>query len=308
MARPAALIAIERRWLRLPPNIRGGLWVIMATTIGTFMFLSAKSLGSNLHIAQITASRTVIAVVLMLPVVARIPRHKFRTKRPWAHIICGVLGVVSLFCAFYAVNYLHFADAVAYGFTRPLFVIVLASLFLGEAVGIRRTAATLTGFAGVLIMMRPSGAIDPAILIALAGALMAAISMAIIKRIAVTEDRDVQIFYFIAISAVVAIGPGIAMWRAPTADEWVLLGVVGVTGWLNNICYIRGLRVAEASALMPFDYTRLPLAALFGFLLFDEVPDAWMWLGAGLIIAATLYIARRESQLGRAPRIEGGTV
>ena len=308
MARPAVLLAVESRWLRLPPNIRGGLWVIMATTVGTFMFLSAKSLGSTLHVAQITSARTVIAVVLMLPVVARIPRHKFRTKHPWAHLICGVLGVVSLFCAFYAVNYLYFADAIAYGFTRPLFVIVLAVLLLGEAVGIRRTAATLTGFAGVLIMMRPTGAIEPAILVALAGALMAAISMIIVKRIAATEDPDVQIFYFIVVSAVVAIGPGIATWRAPTPGEWVLLGVVGVTGWINNICYIRGLRVAEASALMPFDYTRLPLAALFGFLIFDEVPDAWMWVGAGLIVGATLYIARREAQLGRARRIEGGTL
>ena len=307
MAKPAALAAVERTWLALPAHTRGALWVLIAAFAASLMFLAAKLMDGRLHIAQITFFRAVVGVLIVAPILFGPQRQRLKTARPLTHVCAGLCGVSALFCNFYAVTYLKFADAVAFAFVRSLFVVVLAALLLHEVVRMRRWSATLVGFGGVLVMLRPAGEIDPAALVALLGALFAAASMTLIKSLSESEDATTVLVYFVAVSAAASVIPGLVTWQTPTADELVLLLVVSLAGWANLFCFTRGFRIGDASALIPVDYSRLLFAALFGFVLFAEVPDPRMWVGAAIIIAANLYIARREAQLGKTERAPHAT-
>lgn len=302
MAKPAVLAAVERRWLTLPANTRGALWVLVAAFAASLMFLAAKILDGRIHLAQITFFRAVVGLLIVGPMLFGARRQRLKKARPLAHVCAGLCGVSALFCNFYAVTHLNFADAVAFAFARSLFVVVLAVFFLHEIVRMRRWSATLVGFVGVLVMLRPDGEIAPAALVALLGALFAGASMTLIKSLSASEDATTVLFYFVVASAAVSVIPGLVTWPTPTADELVLLVVVSLAGWANLFCFTRGFRIGDASALIPVDYSRLLFAALFGFVLFAEVPGPRMWVGAAIIIVANLYIARREAQFGDTER------
>ena len=211
-----------------------------------------------------------------------------------------MIGYTAMVLGFYAVTHLPLADATALSFTRPLFMIVLAVLFLGEQVRWRRWSATGVGFIGVLVMARPGEAgLDIASLSAIAGTLFVAGVGVMLKRLSTTERPETIIFYFTVISSILALGPALYVWRTPTAPEVLGLIAIGALGSLGQYLTIRSYRIAEATAVDPVDYARLLIATFFGFLLFRELPDIWTVVGALIIIASTLYITRREARLRR---------
>jgi drug/metabolite transporter (DMT)-like permease len=301
-----AIDALTARWQRLPGNVRGALWILAASFLASLLLLMAKALGSRLHPAQIAFVRALIAVAFIGPLLLVAPGHDFRTTRPFTHIAAGVFGVTSLTCFFFAVTRLNIADVTALAFTRTLFLIVLAVLFLGESVRIRRWSATGVGFIGVLVMIRPTGGIDLAASVALLGALSAAITAVLFKKLTRTEDPLTQLFYFFSVSAAVTLVPAVLTWNALTLGEFVVLVLLAAAGVLNVICFTLGVRIGEATAVIPVDYTRLLFAAALGFVFFAEVPDLWMWVGAALIVASTLYITHREARLRRVASDDAG--
>ena len=207
-----------------------------------------------------------------------------------------------MLCGFYAITHLAYADAVAISYARTLFLIPLAVLLLGETVQIRRWSATAAGFLGVLVIVRPAGDVEPATLIAVGGALLAAGSTVAMKRLTGSERPETVLFYFGLVSTLVTLLPALAVWRQPDLPELALLVVLGATGAAGQYCMIRGLSIGETTAVIPFDYLRLLLAGVIGFLLFAEVPDVFSFAGAALIVGSTLYIALREAQLARRRR------
>jgi drug/metabolite transporter (DMT)-like permease len=198
------------------------------------------------------------------------------------------------------VTHLPLADATALSFTRPLFMIVLAVLFLGEQVRWRRWSATGIGFLGVLVMARPGdGGFDFAAGVAVAATLFVAGVGVMLKRLAATERPETIIFYFTIISSLLSLGPALYVWRPPGWADVAVMAVLGGLGSLGQYLTIRAYRIAEATAVDPVDYARLLLATAFGFALFGELPDSWTLLGALIIVGSTLYITRREARLGR---------
>jgi drug/metabolite transporter (DMT)-like permease len=122
-----------------------------------------------------------------------------------------------------------------------------------------------------------------------------------VKKMPAGEKHLAILFWFAAISTAVALIPAVLVWRWPTGQEWLLAGLMGLLGVGAQAAVVRAYRLGEATAVAPFDYARLLFAALFGFLVFTEVPDQWTVLGAAIIIGSTVYIARREARLGRQP-------
>ena len=291
--------ALARKWRELPGNTRGAAWILLAALLATTMFMIVKGLAPQIHIAQITFFRALAGLVLVLPFLIRTDRNAFKTTRPFTLMATAVLGLSTLFMSFYAVSHMNLADAIALGFVRPLFLIVLAVLFLSEVVRLRRWTATAMGFLGVVVMLRPTGDIEPAAFVALFAAFTAACTVTLMKRLSETESPITQLAYYTVIATVIMAAPAALTWQTPTWIELGLLAVVGIAGTLNYLCHVQGLRAGEATAVTPIDYTRLLFAALFGFFIFAEVPDLWMWLGAAMIVASTFYITRREAQLGK---------
>lgn len=221
------------------------------------------------------------------------------TRRPAAHVLRSLLGMLSLTMLYKGLMLLPIADAVTIGFSSPAFATLLSALVLQERVGPRRWTAILLGFLGVLIVAQPSGTDLPAagIGFALAGALSSAVATITIREMSRNETHGAIVFWFFASSTVVS---GVAMffYAAPHPPlVWLLLVAGGVTGAAAQLLMTRALQVAPVSAVAPFDYTQIIWAALLGWLIWSSLPGASTLLGAALIVTSGLITAWREHRL-----------
>ena len=289
---------------RLAPNLRGALWVLCAAVCFTLMGTLVKLLGREFDSFQLAFFRALFGLLAVVPFILRGGGAAMRTTRPILHLVRAVGGTAAMFCGFYALTHLSFADAVSISYARTLFLIPLAVMFLGEVVRKRRWTATGIGFLGVLIMLRPGDDIAPATFVAIFGAFVVAGVTVMIKKLSETERPETLIFYFGCISTTAALLPALAVWRSPGLDDLALLMLVGAAGAIGQYCIIRGYKTGEATAVIPFDYARLLFAGAIGIIVFAETPDAWTLTGAMVIVASTLYIALREARLGKRKRQE----
>ncbi len=295
----AAMPGFSGAWRKLPPNARGALWMMLGAVFFSVMAVLIKSLGGRLGSPVITHFRALFGLAVVMPFALRYGIGGVKTGRLPLHILRGAIGSCAMMLGFYSLTKLPLADAVALSFTRPFFLIILAVVFLGEVVRLRRWSATAVGFVGVVVMVRPTGEIEFATFAAILGAFLVAAAVVCVKKLSTTERPSVLLFYFGIVSCLTTLGPAVYYWRTPTPLEFIALIAVGATAATGQACVVRGLAVGDATAVAPFDYTRLLFAAAFGFLVFGEVPDAWMWAGAAIVVAASVYIAQREIRLGR---------
>lgn len=300
----SSLAPYERRWLALHGNTRGAVWILVAGFMTTVQSLLVKQVGADLHTFQVVFLRCLFGLSILLPLALRSGIATLRTGRVPLHFMRASVSLISMACSFYAFAHLPLADATAYGFTIPLFMIPIAMVMFGEKVRWRRWTATAIGFAGVLIMVRPDGAVHIAVLVALIGAFFNALVMAIIKRLTGSERILTLMTYFTIIGTLIAFVPAMVVWKTPTYGQLFLLFGVGVTGTLSQMFAAHGWYAAtEATAIAPFDYSRLIYAVILGFLFFSEIPGANTAVGAVIITASTLYIARREARLRKEKRM-----
>ncbi|MCB9959292.1 MAG: DMT family transporter [Rhodospirillaceae bacterium] len=286
-------------WRRLPANTRGAAWILVAAAGFSTMAALVKILGQDLPSLQIAFFRCWVGLALVTPLIVRAGPRVLMSRSWKLHVGRALVGIVAIGCGFYAFTHLPLATATAITFTKPLFMIVLAVLLLGEVVRWRRWTATVAGFIGVLVMVRPgAGTLDPAILVSLTQALCIAIAVVLVKKVPPTESNLTILAYFGILSTTLMGIPAAIVWQPMTAAQWGLGIAVGLFGVSSQWAIINGYRTGEATAVAPFDYTRLLFAGLFGMVLFGEMPDAWTVAGAAIIIAATVYIARREARIG----------
>ncbi len=294
------MTVIAQRWASLGGNVRGAVWILLAAFLMSAQSTIIKSLGTTMDSLEIVFFRGLFGVALILPFLTPIGWIHVSTRRPKLHLARSIAGVVAMGCGFYAFTKLSLADATAIAFTMPLFMIVLAVSTLAEVVGWRRWTATLIGFAGVLVVVRPGMAtFQAASLIALVGALSHAVVGVLLKKLASTETIASIMFYFSVTGTVVFLVPAILVWTTPSWSELGLLALMSALGMSSQAAFFQACRVGEMTAVTPFDYSRLIFAVAFGYLLFDELPDAWTAGGAAIIVASTLFIARREARLAR---------
>ena len=294
---------LRSSWLALPGNARGALWMVASGVVFTVMALMIKLLGTRLDSFQIAFFRCLIGLLAIMPIVAGYGLSSLRTRSLGIHLLRGLGGLVAMFASYYAIARMPLASYTALSFTKPLFSTVLAVIILHEAVRWRRWTATLIGFIGVLVMVRPgAGTFDTAALFALADSLSIAFLVTLVKRLPPTETTLVMLFYFGVFSTAASLPPALLVWRTPTLAELALLVGIGVLGVLAQSCWIRAYRAGEASAVAPFDYLRLLLAAVAGFIAFGELIDRWEVAGAAVIVVSTVYIARRETRLRKRQR------
>lgn len=285
-------------WLTLAPNTRGALWLLLSMLAFTVMAVLTKFLGTRLDSMQVAFFRLFFATVFIMPWLIRdggfIPVHtRLMTLR-------GIIGGGAMICMVYAFIHLPLADAQAIQFAQALFMVPLAIVFLREVPGWRRITAVVVGFVGVLVMLRPTGSVEPAAFVALFGALLIA-GAAILVKLVSDKDSPLTMMLFSGVfGCAMTIVPMVLNWVDPTTDEWLLLLGMGVVGAIAHNCFLRAYRVGEATAMAPIDYTRLLFAGVAGFLFFGTVPDVYTIAGAVIIAGTSLYIARREAVVAKA--------
>jgi drug/metabolite transporter (DMT)-like permease len=291
------LEATENRWMKLPPNVRGILWLVMGSLAFSINDLFVKSLGESMSPFQMAFFRYGIGFLIMAPVFLRMGTVGLKTSRPGIHGARLIIACIAQVGVYTAVVYLPLADATALAFSRILFTTIVAVIVLREVVSGGRWTATFAGFVGVIIMVRPGGDIDPIALVAIGGACTFAVANVMIRLMSTTEPPNRILFYYQAGGILVFLPPTVLLWQTPPdLVSWLMALAIGILTAVGMIGFIRGFAVGEASVIGPTEYIRLIFAAGFGLLIFGEVPDGWTIAGALIIVACTSFIARMETR------------
>jgi drug/metabolite transporter (DMT)-like permease len=284
-------------WRGASPNLRGSVFMFAAMLVYAVMVAGIKHVGQGIPLVQILLIRQVIMTAILLLFAAGSLRQALHTDRLGLQVFRSVVTLLSMLCGFTAVIKIPLAQATAIGFSQVLFVTIAAVLFLKEVVDGRRWAATVIGFVGVLIMLRPSSeGLDIYALLAVAGAICGAAITVSVRKLAASERTDTILLYQGIVLIVLLAVPTWAWWQPPTPNQWFWLITLSLFGTAGQWLITRAYQVGEAAALAPLDFSRLLLASFTGFVFFAEIPTLTTWLGAAVVIGATLYTIRKNAR------------
>ena len=287
---------------RVPAPVRGALWMVMSTLFFALMNVLVRHLAGELHPFELAFFRNAFGLLFVLPWFWRSNLASLATTRMKLYGFRAVISTAAMLCWFTALTMMPLAEITALSFTAPLFATAGAALFLGEVVRIRRWAATLVGFAGAMIILRPGiETIDFPVILVLAASAFIAISILCVKSASRTDSAHVIVFYAAVLMTPLSLVPALFFWTAPAPVTWVWLAAMGLLATLAHICLNRAFVIADVTAVLPFDFFRLVFVAILGLALFGERPDIWLWMGSAVIFCATLYIAHREVVTAREP-------
>ncbi len=296
----------------LPGNVKGALSLMAAALFFSIMVAMVKLLGWSYHITQILLIRQIVMTFIVLPAIIHNFPKVLQTSYPGLQMLRIGFALIAMVLGFTAIVNLKLADATAIGFAKSFFVTIFAVIILKETVGFRRWIAVGIGFIGVMIMLRPgTDAFSIYGLYAIIASASAGLVMVII-RIMSRKDSPTTILAWqaIGIGLVMAI-PGIWYWQWPSPLEWLLFVAMGLVSYIAQMFNIHAYKWGEASMLASLDYIRLVYATALGYWFFSNLPGSQTWIGAAIIIAASIYTIRREAvhkqKLVRSPQGRGYT-
>jgi drug/metabolite transporter (DMT)-like permease len=257
----------------------------------------------RLHPFEVTFFRCLFSLFVMLPFIIRSGPSILATPKVGFYTLRAVVGLISMLSWFYGITIVPLATATAVNFTAPLFATMAAALVLHEDVRLRRWAAVVIGFLGVLVIMRPGReSLDAMLLLILLSAASSAMNNITVKYLVRTERPNTIVALFSVYLTPLSLIPALFVWEWPDLKSLGALIGLGIIGTLAHLSVARAYLAADASACAPYEFVRLPYAALIGYLLFGEVSDGWTWVGAAIIGGAAIYVAHREAKLARLGR------
>jgi len=268
------------------------------------MLVCIKYLGRDIPAGQAIFVRGLISVVVLALLAWSTGRlHLLKTDNWRSHALRSLCGTVSMFCLFVAIAMIPLADLTAISFTTPLFLTVLAMVFLGERIhGFRWTALGI-GFVGVLVTIGPhlsfAHGTSAGVLVALCSAIFSAFALMFLRKMSGGEHAITITFYFSLTFMVCSALTAIRGWPMPTSEQWLLIVGAGLFGVFGQVLMTYSYRYAEASTIAPLDYSNMIMSIVLGYLFFDEIPTLSVWIGAPLILGAGLIILWREYSLKR---------
>lgn len=276
----------------------GALLMILATALLSTMHAMVRYLSAELHPFEIAFFRNLFGFVAVLPLLIRAGWSGLSSRHPGLQCARGLLGVTAMLAWFYGLSVVPIAQATALSFTSVIFASLGAGLILGERMRLRRWTAVLLGFVGVLAILRPGfQGLQIGTLIVMTASVAWGLAMVVVKRLSRT-DSVVSIVAWMAITlTVLSFFPALLVWVWPTTKQLLWLGILGALATLGHLAMTKALKLADATAVLPLDFTRLIWAAVIGYLAFAEIPDAWTWLGGGIIATSATYIIYRESKV-----------
>jgi drug/metabolite transporter (DMT)-like permease len=273
-------------------------------SLGVFLFCVNDAIGKWLvatyPVGEFLAIRSGATLLLLAPFIWRLGRAVFiGAPRPGLQLLRMALGTTEVALFFWAIVYLPLADAITFYLAGPIYVTALSAALLGEKIGWRRWLAVLAGFIGVLIALRPSAAtLTWPALIALTGSMAFALLMIVTRMLRDTHDIVLMTSQMTGTFAFGAVTTPFA-WVTPSAFDLIFLVAIGLISIGAQFSINRSLKLAAASVVVPYQYSMLVWAILFGYVGFGDVPDAFMLAGSAIIVGAGLYILHREQIAAR---------
>ena len=282
-------------------SVRASLFMLTAVaTSGLNNCITRLATDQGIHAFEAAMFRNVFGFISVALIVLWTEGTVPRTHRLGKIAASCILHVGSMLAFMVGLATLPLNESGALGFAGPLFVTIGAALFLGEKVRIRRWSAVAAGFVGVLIIIRP-GVIPfsvGAALVLLSTMLGASVTL-LYKGFSASERPQTLIFYQCLISSFLSVPLAAFVWTTPSPFAFFMLALTGALGTLSWLAFLRACRLVDASAIMPLEFAKLPIIALVAYLMFGEMPDQLVWLGAAVIFGSNLYIAHREALAAR---------
>ncbi len=286
------------RPLSLP--IFAALLCLTTAATGSFMNCLIRIVSDELHPFEIAFFRNFFGFLTILPFALYRGLGTFRARRPGKLALAAFINLFSMLSFFSAVPLLPLNELTALSFTQPLFQTVGAVLILGEAIRRWRWIGTLVGFLGVLVVVRPgTEAFSPASLLVLFGASTYAGVSLVIKSVADSEDSITTVLYVSGLIGLMSLPIAATVWTWPSLHALLMMAAIGALGTTGWFAFAYAFKLADASALAPYDFMRLPFIAVPAYLFFGEVPDLWTWVGAAVIFGSSALVTRAEARNAR---------
>lgn len=289
--------------------LRGIALKIASVCVFVFMASLIKASADTIPPGQAVFFRSFFAIPVILAwlVLQHDLAHGLETKNPMGHLWRGLVGTSAMGLGFAGLGLLPLPEVTAIGYAAPILVVVFAAMFLNEQVRLFRLSMVALGMGGVLIVLSPRLALDPATaetgqalgaVLVLMGAVCAALAQVFVRKLVQTERTAAIVFWFSITASALSLLTIPWGWAWPTPTQWVLLIGAGLAGGVGQILLTSSYRFADASLIAPFEYTSMLLAIGVGYFVFAEVPTPTMLMGAALIVTAGIAIIWRERQLG----------
>ncbi|MFC7049326.1 DMT family transporter [Emcibacter nanhaiensis] len=292
----------------IPPrptnNLHGILFMIAGGLCMSFNSIFIRNAGLNLGLFEVVMLRSLVIVFIAITLSRHFSFDNFKVKQPKLIAARSVLMCIIVLANFSAIMYLPLVTVTSIQFTRPLFLVVLAAIFLGEAVRLPRTLATIVGFIGVVIILRPGSDIHWAMTFLLVGTLASSFNSIVTKKLTRFDKPSLMMVYSNLTVTAMCTPMALYNWVTPGwLDIFWVLGI-GILSTGTQYFIIRAYDKGEATVVAPFDYIKIIFIALIGYFVFAELPDTYTWIGAFIIVGATMFIAWREARLKKKTQAE----
>lgn len=278
----------------------------IAYMLGAMFCLSAMNVAlrmlsgeDGLHSTQIVVFRHIwsILIILVWAMCLKMQISDFRSNRLKGHFWRATFGIMAMQMWFYSISIMSINLATALSFTTPIFSTILAIIFLGEKAGIRRWAAIVTGFIGMLIILRPDvDGISNAGWIVIAASLLMAGSGVMVKSLTSSESAETIVFYMSVFMLVWSVPIAIPFWQPFTVPQLGMAFIIALCSTAAHLFMARAFMRAELVKLMPLDFTRLVFTAILAYIFFGETIDSQTICGSLVIVASAVYIGHREAK------------
>jgi len=278
-------------------NLRGALWMFGMVVSLSLLAIAARELAPRHNPMELQVVRHGMSLLILLPFVIRAGFRPLRTTNLKLQLFRNVSHFAATVGWYISVTLLPLAEVFAIEFTTPVWVALLAVLFLGEKMNVGRVVALVLGIAGILVILRPGFAdVGPGTWLMVATAFGFAVANACTKGLTRTDSVLTVLLWMSMLQGTMALVGASFEWTPPIVEEIPWLIVIGVSGLAAHFSLAKALTLADVSLVNPVDFLRLPLIAVVGFLAYGEGVDILVLVGAGLIFVGNYYSIRRESR------------
>jgi drug/metabolite transporter (DMT)-like permease len=276
---------------------RGALLMLASGLLFSAMGALVKYMSAHLPNEMVVFFRSAMGLLALLPWVLHRGIGHLKTKNLRGHLWRGLAGVSAMYCYFYAIAHLPLAEATLLNYSTPLFVPFIAAAWLGEKISRKIWTAIITGFVGIVLILKPGlDLFTPVSLIGVAAGMFAALAMVSIRRLTHTEPTFRIVYYFSLVCTAVSAVPLAWRWQTPDPGLWALLIGMGALASLAQLLLTRAYSHAPAAQVGPFTYSTVVFAAAIGWIFWGEIPDLLSFGGTALVCLAGIMTIRFAGQ------------
>ena len=261
------------------------------------MVIFIRKASENIHVLEVVFFRNLLAFIVMLPLLKSTGLAAIKMNNTSLFFMRGFVGAIGMIAGFTCLTLIPLAQATAISFSQPLFITIGATIFLGEIIKARRIAAIIVGIIGMLIIVQPDFiSFSFGIMLAIISALALSVNALIVKKLTITDTPQTIIMWMVIMLIPITFIPAISVWQWPSFETWLYLWGIAILGTLAHFSFTKSYTMAEITSLEPIGFIKLPIIALLGWMIFEEIPGTWTWVGGLIIFISTIYISQREAK------------